>query len=235
MNNTPEKTRQKLTKEEKYKRRRAYLDEYYSRPGVKEKIALKAKKYTSDPNIKNKIKIYQKDYKSKPKIKKIISEKGKEYRSRPEVKERIKICRKNQIITPKSKENKKLYYQNNKEKIQLKNKENHKKRLKNDPSYKLLCSIRHRIKETIKRGYKSASSKHLLGCAVEKARNHIESQFKEGMTWENHGKFGWHIDHIKPCASFDLTDPEQQRQCFHYTNLQPLWWRDNLSKGEKIL
>jgi hypothetical protein len=52
------------------------------------------------------------------------------------------------------------------------------------------------------------------------------------MTFDNFGK--WHIDHIIPCASFDLTKPEQQRQCFHYTNLQPLWAFENLSKGSKI-
>jgi hypothetical protein len=53
------------------------------------------------------------------------------------------------------------------------------------------------------------------------------------MTWENHGRYGWHIDHIRPCASFDLADPEQQRKCFHYTNLQPLWASENMRKGDK--
>ena len=55
------------------------------------------------------------------------------------------------------------------------------------------------------------------------------------MSWNNHGKFGWHMDHIKPCASFDLTDPKQQEECFHYSNYQPLWWNENLSKGAKVL
>jgi hypothetical protein len=54
------------------------------------------------------------------------------------------------------------------------------------------------------------------------------------MTWENHGKFGWHIDHIIPCASFDLTDLEQQKKCFHYTNFQPLWWRENILKSDNL-
>ena len=75
----------------------------------------------------------------------------------------------------------------------------------------------------------------LLGCSIEHARKHLESQFREGMKWDNHGKYGWHIDHIIPCASFDLTDPEQQKKCFNYKNLQPLWWHENLSKGSKIL
>ena len=62
---------------------------------------------------------------------------------------------------------------------------------------------------------------------------HLEALFQPGMTWDNHAIDGWHIDHIRPCTSFDLTDPEQQRQCFHYTNLQPLWAFDNISKSDK--
>jgi hypothetical protein len=73
----------------------------------------------------------------------------------------------------------------------------------------------------------------LIGCSVPQLRKHLEAQFTEGMTWDNHGE--WHIDHIKPCASFDLTDAEQQLECFNYTNLQPLWASDNLSKGAKVL
>jgi hypothetical protein len=82
---------------------------------------------------------------------------------------------------------------------------------------------------------KTKKTLELLGCSWQEARDHIQSQFKEGMTWENHGFYGWHIDHIIPCSSFDLTDLEQQKKCFHYTNLQPLWWKDNISKGSKIL
>jgi len=59
---------------------------------------------------------------------------------------------------------------------------------------------------------------------------HIESQFDNKMTWQNHSFRGWHIDHIKPCASFDLTKPEEQKKCFHYTNLRPLWSSENSHK-----
>ena len=59
---------------------------------------------------------------------------------------------------------------------------------------------------------------------------HLKENFTEGMTVENYGL--WHIDHIKPCALFDLTDPKQQEECFHYTNLQPLWAIDNIRKGK---
>ena len=60
---------------------------------------------------------------------------------------------------------------------------------------------------------------------------YLAAKFQEGMSWDNHGE--WHIDHIKPCCKFNLLDDEEQRKCFHYTNLQPLWSKDNLSKGGK--
>ncbi len=78
---------------------------------------------------------------------------------------------------------------------------------------------------------KSCSVVDLIGCSPNDLVSHIQSQFLPGMTWEN--RFLWYIDHIRPCASFDIIDPEQQRQCFHYTNLQPLWAKDNFSKGRK--
>lgn len=90
-----------------------------------------------------------------------------------------------------------------------------------------------------KRPSKAARTLDLIGCSVEALIHHLEAQFAPGMTWENHGRWRkhgprrWHIDHIRPCASFDLTDPEQQRACFHYTNLRPLWAVDNIIKGSK--
>lgn len=72
----------------------------------------------------------------------------------------------------------------------------------------------------------------LIGCSIEDLRAHIESQFQPGMTWENYGK--WHVDHIRPCVSFNLLDPMQQQECFHYTNLQPLWAEDNIKKGGRV-
>jgi len=60
---------------------------------------------------------------------------------------------------------------------------------------------------------------------------HIEKQFKPGMNWENYSLYGWHIDHIRPCASFDLTKEEEIQKCFHYSNLQPLWAEENLKKA----
>lgn len=103
------------------------------------------------------------------------------------------------------------------------------------PENRIVHNIRERIRLGIKNGFgkKVCSTRELLGCDWDTVRKHLESLFQEGMTWENHGMFGWHIDHIRPCASFDLSDPEQQKQCFHYTNLQPLWAEDNLRKSDK--
>ena len=78
---------------------------------------------------------------------------------------------------------------------------------------------------------KQTSTTDLLGCSLSDFRAHLEAQFLPGMSWDNWALDGWHVDHIRPCASFDLTDPEQQRQCFHFTNLQPLWAEDNIRKG----
>ena len=80
---------------------------------------------------------------------------------------------------------------------------------------------------------KAASTIALCGCTPHELMLHLQSKFQEGMHWNNYGK--WHIDHIRPCASFDLTDPEQQKQCFHYTNLQPLWAAENIRKGAKVI
>jgi hypothetical protein len=92
------------------------------------------------------------------------------------------------------------------------------------------CCKKHQEKSRSSKAYKS---QELLGASWVVCKEWIEKQFKPGMSWNNYGLHGWHIDHIRPCASFDLTDPIQQKQCFHYTNLQPLWASENLSKGAK--
>jgi hypothetical protein len=70
-----------------------------------------------------------------------------------------------------------------------------------------------------------------VGCSAEHLRAHLESKFEPGMTWNNYGE--WHVDHIRPCASFDLSDPKQLAECFNWSNLQPLWAKENISKGAK--
>jgi hypothetical protein len=82
------------------------------------------------------------------------------------------------------------------------------------------------------KNYSEKKKKHTMeyvGCDIHVLREHLQKQFNDGMTWENQGE--WHIDHIRPCASFNLDNEDEKHMCFHYTNLQPLWAADNLSKN----
>jgi hypothetical protein len=97
---------------------------------------------------------------------------------------------------------------------------------------RLTENLRRRINTLIRQNYKSQETLILLGCSVEFLKLYLASKFTTGMSWKNYGK--WHIDHIKPCASFDLRKPNEQKKCFHYTNLQPLWAKDNLRKKDKF-
>jgi len=98
-------------------------------------------------------------------------------------------------------------------------------------AFALTDTLRARLRQALNGTNKSKSTLKLLGCTVEYLIKHLEKQFKPGMTWENRHLF--HIDHIRPCSSFDLTNPKQQSECFNYTNLQPLWAIDNIVKGAK--
>lgn len=109
-----------------------------------------------------------------------------------------------------------------------------KKRRESDPSWRLVCNLRSRVSAALKdaKTIKVENSMSLFGCSVDELKIHLESQFTEGMSWDNYGYYGWHVDHIKPCALFNLTLDSEQRKCFHYTNLQPLWAKDNLTKSD---
>lgn len=106
-----------------------------------------------------------------------------------------------------------------------------------DPMFRILHTLRNRPLQYLKGQTKSDSTRKLLGCSPEELRIYLESKFEPGMTWENHGRGPdkWHIDHIIPCATFDLSKREHQRRCFHFSNLRPLWETDNLRKGAKVL
>jgi len=114
----------------------------------------------------------------------------------------------------------------------------YRKRYNEDPLYKLRCNIREHVRVAVK--YAQVSKTHssilYLGCTIEEFKQHIEKQFVEGMTWDNHsrGEYCWHLDHIKPLAKLiDINDDNTLREICHYTNYQPLWEKDNLSKQDK--
>jgi len=128
------------------------------------------------------------------------------------------------------------YRAKHKEEIAEKRRKKFKERLKNDINFRLNWLIRGRISRAIKLqlGKKAYKTIELLGCSIQTARNHIESQFDDSMTWDNHGEV-WEIDHIIPIALFDLRKKENQKRAFHYTNLQPLIKMENRTKGSKII
>lgn len=99
-----------------------------------------------------------------------------------------------------------------------------------DPTARLVDALRGRLYKALKGIVKETRTFELVGCTDLELCVHLETQFRPGMTWENYGPV-WHVDHIKPCASFNLTDPTQQRACFNYKNLQPLFAMENFKKG----
>jgi hypothetical protein len=134
---------------------------------------------------------------------------------------------------PEHKEKSREYQRANRTRINKRMREYYK-----DPNKKLRRTISTRILQAVKHGFtegtKVASSMQLVGCTIDELRDHLESQFTDGMTWDNMGRGGWHIDHIIPCSFFDLTKPSHQKLCFNYQNLQPLWEKDNIIKADNI-
>ncbi len=107
-------------------------------------------------------------------------------------------------------------------------------RIKANPAARIRRTTRHRLWKVLKGNPKSARSFEIVGCTHHELKAHLEAKFLPGMTWDNYGVHGWHIDHIIPCAAFDLSKETEQRKCFHFTNLQPLWAKDNLRKSDSL-
>lgn len=126
----------------------------------------------------------------------------------------------------------KEYYKANRQEIIKQNYEYKKERMKKDVSFMIAERLRSRLYKAIRYSHKTGSAIQDLGCSIEFLIQIIKEKFTHGMTWDNYGK--WHIDHILPLSSFDLTNREQIKKACHYTNLQPLWAKDNLKKGAKI-
>lgn len=108
------------------------------------------------------------------------------------------------------------------------------KRYKEDLDFKIKAVLRSRLRKCLKNGWKSGSAVGLLGCSTQQFKNHLEKLWKPGMTWENWSKDGWHIDHIIPLDHFDLTKKEDLERACHYSNLQPLWCKENELKSNKV-
>jgi ATPase subunit of ABC transporter with duplicated ATPase domains len=204
----------------------------------KQKIKQYQKQYRE--THKKEAKIYQAKYRNLHKKEKTIRDriyranhktKAKQYRNKY-----YKVNRKNLI------EQSKNYYNNHKKEIAIKRKKYYSLRVnkekinnyykykrKTDINFKIKHYLRVRIGDALRGKTKSLSTIKLIGCSIEQLKKHLESKFKQGMSWSNHGK--WHIDHIKPCASFNLSKESEQIKCFNWKNLQPLWAEENLIKN----
>lgn len=218
------------------------LSEFKKRKDSKSGIAAKCKLCFMSPNARECFLLKQKGKKrcTACKIVKIFEE---FYKDRSNPHSQCKECVKAQF---------RKYYAPNKEKIIKRNKERRKNtpykklseekkkvvnlrrklRYKNEPNFKMGIVLRGQINRVLKNNIKTLRAEQLLGAPKKAVMNYLESQFTEGMTWKNHGE--WHIDHIIPCASFDLSKEAEQKKCFNYTNLQPLWANDNLRKLAKL-
>lgn len=126
------------------------------------------------------------------------------------------------------------YSQRNKCRLRAYAREYAKERRKVDMDFRLRDVLRKRLRNALSGRGKAESVMIMLGCTLEQLKQHLEAKFEGGMSWENYGFDGWHIDHIIPCAAFDLTQDEEQRKCFHHTNLQPLWAEANRRKGASV-
>lgn len=159
----------------------------------------------------------QKAHNKKPETRAKERERRKEYCQRPDVKEKLA-------------EYQERYYHS---KGRKKQNEYKFKRRAEDPGFKLRCNLAIRARKVLKGEQKSAHMMDLIGCSLETLRVHLEYRFTPEMNWDNYGTY-WHVDHIIPCASFDLTKEEDQRRCFHVSNLQPLEAKENMRKGARV-
>jgi hypothetical protein len=158
----------------------------------------------------------------------------------------LKASKYNKIHKDEHREIQKRFRESNREKVNLDVKKyatSHRKiigerrtnREKIDISFKLANCLRSRLTHAIVSGQKAGSAVRDLGCSIEELKKYLESKFQPGMTWDNYSHKGWHIDHIEPLCSFDLTNREQLLKACHYSNLTPLWAKDNHYKIKEDL
>lgn len=200
----------KAKKEENKEKNRQKYNEYYYKN--REKIKEKNKKRLREYYLKNS---------------EILKTKSKNFREAN--KDKLKEIRN----TDKCREQSRKY---SKKRRELGKITEYVRSLKKDSNFKIRQLIAARVSSALKYKNNRKSNKTivLLGCSIPEFKQYIELQFTEGMCWENRGYNGWHLDHIIPCAMFDLSIEENQRICFNYRNLRPLWGKDNIKKRTSI-
>lgn len=134
---------------------------------------------------------------------------------------------------------KEVYYPNNKEKIIKKSVIQNKKKYDSDINYRICHHVSSRIREQLGENKRFKRTKYILGYSIDELIKHLENLFEEGMSWNNYGnKEGyWNIDHIRPISSFNIENLEDNdfKECWSLNNLQPMWWKDNVRKGNRYV
>ncbi|WP_440679034.1 hypothetical protein [Candidatus Pelagibacter sp. HIMB1517] len=224
---------------EKYSK---YFKEYNKRPEVKKRRS----KYFKSDTVKEKMKKSLKEWNSKPATQKLIESyfAKQKYKDLDEkIKKVKKVIKTEGLITngrlrqifhtgeSRSSYNKKYFAT---EKGKKKRVENMTSFYKNNLEARLALRMRHRIAEfmKIKKMTKKNKTFHMVGCTPQELKSHLESQFKDGMTWDNWTVHGWHIDHIIPLDS--AKNEEDLKKLCHYSNLQPMWAKENILKSNKV-
>ncbi len=205
------------TKEKKHEGK-GMCEECYPKKWYKinlEKVKEKAKKYQED-NREKVNELACKRYKLNPEKYRL---KKKEYRKR------------NPDKNEKGRQFTRIWQKNNRER---RNKYI-KSKLKKDSNYKVSCYLRNRLNIALKNNQKAGSAVKDLGCSIPEFKIYLEKLFQRGMSWNNYGFYGWHIDHKIPLSKFNLTEKEQLLKACHFTNLQPLWAKDNWEKNNKLI
>ena len=217
------------------------LDKFYKDKSAKDGLRYRCKScmdvckkiYVQEnkEKIKDQKKIYAQENKEK------IREYNKVYRQ--ENKEAIKEC--NKTYKQKNKERLKEYNQFHAKEIKQYHRQYTRDKRKTDINFRLADNLRRRLHDAIKQGWKSGSAVADLMMSISDFKLYLEERFYpnpetgEMMTWNNYGMFGWHIDHIVPLSAFDLTDPQQFKKACHYSNLRPMWAKQNISEGDRGL
>ena len=197
---------------------------------------LKNKEYIKEQRKKYYLKNIEQIKEYQLKNKEYIKEKKREYYLKNIEQRKEYLLKNREYILAKKKE----HYLKNIEQIKEyhrrpKTQERRRNRVNNryntDINFRLLTICRARVYKALKGFDKSASTMELIGCTPDDLRSHMESKFEPWMNWENQGKGGWDIEHIKACFHFNLEDSEQQRACFNWSNLQPMEHIENIKKG----
>tara|TARA_S200000501_G_scaffold277432_1_gene261265 strand:- start:365 stop:1642 length:1278 start_codon:yes stop_codon:yes gene_type:complete len=195
----------------------------------------KMKEYSKKPEVRKREREQQRERMKNPEYKKKVQERVKEYRSRPEVKEKVnaswrKYREKN---IEKVKERFDDWKDRNKDAYRESRTTYLREKRRNDPIFRMQHNLRSRVHWALthQETTKDETTMKLVGCDLDTLVDFLESNFDNHMSWENYGE--WHVDHIRPCASFHLGEDGQQKVCFNWRNLFPLWGEDNQIKGNK--